>query len=322
MLQGTFETLSLPEVFGLLAGARKTGALYLDAGEVAGLVHIADGHCHAADSKEQYGPLSDGSDLLLRLVDLCFTSMCQPSGAFRFEADEPAPWSCPEPVELSDALVEVDRLLKQWREILRIIPSLDCRPCLLETLEVEELVLDRERWALLVAIDGRRSVREIVQRTGRPVMDLCQAMLELVEAGALGIIDPAAARAAEPLEPEAAPIIAVPAEAEPAPTAPAADEFAVEEFVVEEPVALERVPVEPEAFEPEGAPEPVAPEPAAPVLTVVPEPEPSPEPERVPEPVAQFASVLSSELPEVEATGSEGPDRGAFLRLFSGLRES
>ena len=28
------------------------------------------------------------------------------------------------------------------------------------------------------------------------------------------------------------------------------------------------------------------------------------------------------EPPEAEATGSEGPDRGAFLRLFSGLRES
>ena len=100
--------------------------------------------------------------------------MCQESGSFRFAADDPAPWRCAEPVELSDALVEVDRLLKQWREILRVIPSLECRPQLLDALEVDELVVDRERWALLVAIDGRRTVRELVQRTGRPVIELCQ----------------------------------------------------------------------------------------------------------------------------------------------------
>ena len=197
MLQGTFETLSLPEVLGLLAGARKSGALWLEAGPVSGVVHLTDGHCHAADSIEQHGPLDDGGDLLMRLVDLCFTSMCQPSGSFRFAADEPAPWSCPEPVELSDALVEVDRLLKQWREILRVIPSLDCR-VRARRLEVDELVIDREGWALLVAIDGRRTVRELVQRTGRPVIDVCQALLELVDAGALGVIDPAAALASGP----------------------------------------------------------------------------------------------------------------------------
>jgi len=306
MLQGTFETLSLPEVFGLLAGARKTGALYLDAGEVSGLVHLADGHCQAVDSRDQHGSLSDGGDLLLRLVDLCFTSMCQPSGSFRFEADEPAPWSCPEPVELSDALVEVDRLLKQWREILRVIPSLDCRPCLLETLEVDELVLDRERWALLVAVDGRRAVREIVQRTRRPVMDVCQAMLELVEAGALGIIDPAAARAAEISELEEA----VAAEAVPAPS--------------------EAVPRPLPVAGPDAE---VAPEAAAPVLTIVPEApaevatevgtyEPA-QPEAVEVQVEPEAPAVTPDNEAVpEATGPEGHDKGAFLRLFSGLRES
>jgi hypothetical protein len=312
MLQGTFETLSLPEVLGLLAGARKTGALYLDAGEVSGLVHLADGHCHAADSRAQHGALSDGGDLLLRVVDLCFTSMCQPSGSFRFVADEPAPWSCPEPVELSDALVEVDRLLKQWREIVRVIPSLECRPCLLETLEVEELVLDHERWTLLVAIDGRRTVREIVQRTQRPVMDVCQAMLELVEAGALGMIDPAAARASEITELEAV----VAAEAAPAPS---------ESVASPPPVVVTEAEPAPEA-------EPV-PEAVAPVLKIVPEaaPEATAAPEADPPAEPDVPDV--PEVPEAvldepddrrvnEATGSEGPDRGAFLRLFSGLRES
>ena len=198
MLQGTFETLSLPEVLGLLASARKSGALWLEAGSIAGVVHLEDGHCHATVAGDVVAPVETGPELLSRLVDLCFAAMCQESGSFRFAAEDPAPWWCPEPVELSDALVEVDSLLKQWREILRVIPSLECRPCLLDALEVDELVVDRERWSLLVAIDGRRTVRELVARSARPVIDVCHVLLELVEAGAIGVIDPAAAPRANP----------------------------------------------------------------------------------------------------------------------------
>ena len=318
MLQGTFETLSLPEVFGLLAGARKTGALYLDAGEVSGLVHLADGHCHAADSREQHGPLSDGGDLLLRLVDLCFTSMCQPSGSFRFEADEPAPWSCPEAVELSDALVEVDRLLKQWREILRVIPSLECRPQLLDTLEVDELVFDREGWTLLVAMDGRRTVRELVQRTNRPVIELCQSLLELIDAGAIGVIDPAAAypedaTVPEAVAPEAVTIdVVTPAVVPPETASPeVAPAFEAPPDIVPTPEAPAEA-----AEAAEAAPAPAV------VLTIVPDgtdaaTEPGPVPETPVEPAA-------NERPPAEqvAAGSEPPDKGAFLRLFSGLRDS
>ena len=308
MLQGTFETLSLPEVLGLLAGARKSGALWLEAGPVSGVVHLTDGHCHATESSEHRGPVVDGTELLGRLVDVCFATMCQDAGSFRFADDDPPPWTCSDPVELSDALVEVDRLLKQWREILRVIPSLECRPQLLDALEVDQLVFDREGWALLVAIDGRRTVRELTQRTGRPVMDVCQALLELVEAGAVGVIDPAAGRTAEP---EAAhePVPDPDPDPDPAPPAP-----------------------EPEPdLRPEPGPEPgldvapVAEAAPAPVLTIVPEaavePPVYPEPESsgapAPAPVAEAAPVAAE-----AASGGEAPDKGAFLRLFSGLRES
>ncbi|MDQ1509548.1 MAG: hypothetical protein QOG50_1392, partial [Actinomycetota bacterium] len=122
MLQGTFETLALPELLGLLASARKTGALRLEAGPVSGAIHLADGHCCAVETADHLGRVSDGGVLLARLVDVCFAVTRQESGAFRFASDEPPPWVADEPVELSDAVVEVDRLLKQWREILRVIP--------------------------------------------------------------------------------------------------------------------------------------------------------------------------------------------------------
>jgi Domain of unknown function (DUF4388) len=343
VLQGTFETLSLPEVLGLLASARKSGALWLDAGPISGVAHLADGHCHAAVAGDQLGPAENGTALLSRLVDLCFGVMCQESGSFRFAADDPAPWVCAEQVELSDVLVEVDRLLKQWREILRVIPSLECRPQLLDALEVDELVIDRERWALLVAMDGRRTVRELVQRTNRPVIELCQALLELVDAGAVGVIDPAAGRApeAEPTEPEVA-RAETPAPENVAPENVAAQSGAVEtgsaEAAVVETMAIDaavadavaagsRAPSEPAAApqvtHAEAAIEPTELAPAV-VLTIVPqaEVEGRAEPEVNGAPDPQPSAVQPPAAAEPAPSGTEAPDKGAFLRLFSGLRDS
>ncbi len=290
MLQGTFETLSLPEVLGLLSSARKSGALWLDAGPISGVAHLEDGHCQAAEVGDQRGAVETGSALSVRLVDMCFAVMCQESGSFRFVADDRAPWRCPELVELNDVLVEVDRLLKQWREILRVIPSLECRPQLLDELEVDEIVIDRDRWVLLVAIDGRRTVRELVQRTNRPVIELCQTLLELIEVRAVGVIDPAAARAPDV---ETARPLSAPAVPEPGP-APRADQ------------AMHEPATEPDTDAANAEPPPV--------LTIVAGHEPDGWPEPQP-PVAEPE-------PAPVASGADPPDRGAFLRLFSGLRDS
>jgi Domain of unknown function (DUF4388) len=301
MLQGTFETLSLPEVLGLLASARKSGALWVDAGPITGVVHVADGHCHAVEAGDLRNPVDGAPDLLIRLVDVCFAVMCQESGSFRFAADDPAPWWCAEPVELSDALVEVDRLLKQWREILRVIPSLECRPRLLDALEVDEIIVDRERWALLVAIDGRRTVRELVQRAGGPVIDVCHVLLELVEAGAIGVIDPAASR---PVEVEAEVVVEVQVESPPVERPP-------------EMVQAEAPP--PEIVQPEPEPVPVpVPEPVL-VEPVLVEPVPA---EAAHEAMVSSAATVLGAGAESVPGGGDAPDKGAFLRLFSGLRES
>jgi hypothetical protein len=327
VLQGTFETLSLPEVLGLLASARKSGALWLEIGSMPSVVHVEDGHCRAVETTDRQGPVDHGSELLDRLVEVCFNVVRVESGSFRFAAEEPAPWRCPEPVELSDALVEVERLVKQWREVVRVIPSLDCRPRLLDALVVDEVVFDRERWSLLVALDGRRTVRNVVEHAGLPALDVCHTLLELVEAGAVGILEPDAVRAEPVAEPVASPVAAAPpvAPGEPVPpappeTVPAPVERAPEP--VPEPAPAPPPPVEraPEPVpEPDAAPAP-APVVERPAFQPPPRPEPAPAARVEPEPTA---SEPHASDPVSESVGaSAGADRGAFLRLFSGLRET
>jgi uncharacterized protein DUF4388 len=195
VLQGTLETLPLPELLGLLSHSRKTGALWLDAGNSSAVLYLVEGRCAAAESSDAGEPLLDHDALLARVIDVCFAVERTEDGKFRFGPEQSA-WSCDDTVDLDVAVDELGRLVAEWRDIQSVIPSLDCRMKLADDLGVDELTLDRERWQLVVAIDGRRSVRDLVRKTDRPVLDVCHTILSLVDAGAVNVGAPPAAPAA------------------------------------------------------------------------------------------------------------------------------
>jgi hypothetical protein len=203
VLQGTFDTLSLTEVLGLLAQSHKTGALWLEAGSVQGRVYLADGRCRAAESGELTGPVDDDRELATRLVDVCFSLARQPGGSFRFAADEEPQWKTRLAVDVDEAVESLDKLLGEWREIQLVIPSLESRPALAALLGADSIIIDQPLWRLLVALDGARTVRDVMHHTERSVLDTCNALKELVELGAVEIL-PEAAEAPAPLaRPEA-----------------------------------------------------------------------------------------------------------------------
>jgi hypothetical protein len=238
VLQGTFDTLSLTEVLGLLAQSHKTGALWLEAGSVQGRVYLADGRCCAAESVELTDAVTTERDLATRLVDVCFTLARQHDGAFRFVADEQPNWRVAGGVAVDDAVDALDRLLAEWREIQAVIPSLDVRPTLATELGNDSIVVDQAGWRLLVCLDGRRSVRDVMRHTQRSVLDVCNALKQLVEEGAVEIA------------PEMPPAIPQPAAAVAMP-----DPFAVAlDEVVEAVEAIEAIEPEVEAL-PEPEPE-------------------------------------------------------------------
>jgi hypothetical protein len=187
VLQGTFDTLSLTEVLGLLAQSHKSGALWLEADTVQGRVYLAEGRCCAAEAAELTEPVGTADELAQRLVDVCFSVARLPGGSFRFVADEEPTWRAAAAVAVDGAVDRLDVLLEEWREIQAVIPSLETRPLLAAELGSDSIVIDPPRWRLLVALDGRRTVRDVVQETQRSVLDVCKALKELVEQGAVEI---------------------------------------------------------------------------------------------------------------------------------------
>ncbi len=186
MLQGTFDTLSFTEVLRLLADARKTGALRMDAG-VAATWWLVDGVCCAAEGGDLVEPVTDVRELLARMVDIGFVVARHAGGTFRFVADETPRWESEVRLEVDAVLIEIDGLLDQWREIEVVIPSLECRPVLCDELGSDRLEVDAETWRLIVQIDRRRTVRDLAHRTSRSVFELCRTLIDLVEIGAVTI---------------------------------------------------------------------------------------------------------------------------------------
>src|SRR5437763_489634 len=132
-LQGTLDTLSLPELCELLAGTNKTGALHVRAEAGQGVLWFTGGKVCAGEAGGQTGPPPPGAggDLFERLHDVCFELFRYHEGSFEFEADRRPSWPAERSVDVSGLLAETERRMAEWREIIAVIPSTGGRswPC-------------------------------------------------------------------------------------------------------------------------------------------------------------------------------------------------
>jgi Domain of unknown function (DUF4388) len=311
-LQGTFDTLSVTELFGLLSTAAKTGALRLEAGGGEASVFVSQGRCCGVDADETMasagsnGPAGSEAELARRLTDVGFAFARRPDGSFRFTDSEVGAHDCAITAALEPVIVEIGSMLDQWREIESTIPSLDARVRIAPVLGADEIILSAAEWGLLMALESGPTVRDLVARRAQPMLDVCRELLELVERGAVEV-GPEVEDGAE-VEVVATPVVAVPepvGEVRPdrhhrtapvvEPTEPYAPEAQVE--VAAPAAGLNAVAAAADAI--------VAAEQAAPARPTVPE-----------------GLLAAAETEEASGAGPDAAqDRGALLRLFSALKE-
>jgi Domain of unknown function (DUF4388) len=341
VLQGTFDTLSITEVLGLLAQSQKTGALWLEAGSVQGRVYLTKGRCCAAESGDVTGPVEGEHELGSRLVDVCFTLARQPSGSFRFAVDEEPAWPAKHTVDVDEAVEALDALLGEWREIQLVIPSLDTRPALSPALGADSVLVDQALWRLIVSLDGNRTVRDVMRHTERGVLDTCNALKRLVEMGAVEILP----ETSDTLEPtgdgqaaidaaEAASMLAdvagsvepgaEPHDGEDGEEADALAEHAGSEALDAGTDGADAAAEAPGAGEPAAAADPAAAPMPDPFAGAEDEAAMEPYPAGAEEALASEAGADLDGVPLGAGHLEEGDprDRGALLRLFSALRDT
>jgi len=225
-LQGTLDTLSLPELCELLSGTKKTGALHIRAETGQGVLWFDGGKVCAGEAGGQTGPPPPGAggDLLERLHDVCFELFRFNVGTFEFEPDRRPSWPADRSIDVDGLLAETERRMIEWRDIIAVIPSIEARPRLVpEPPAGGPITLDGTQWRVVTGIDGRRRVSALIRVLDGGEFTICKVLRSLVQAGLVEIDAAEQAPMAPGADSPAGASVALPADGEtseeqPAPT--------------------------------------------------------------------------------------------------------
>ena len=185
-LQGTLDTFALIDVFRLLASTNKTGRLRVSGDRGNGNVWFDGGGvvlAAAYNTKPSDAP-----------VTVIFELLRQHEGNFVFEADVTTP-EAGAPTDVEDLIREAEHLLIEWQEIEAVVPSIDLWVSLSPELPRPEVVVDGERWKVIVATGAGATVAEVGDVLGLGEIAISKAVKEVIEIGLLTISPEAPARA-------------------------------------------------------------------------------------------------------------------------------
>jgi hypothetical protein len=298
-LQGTLDTFSLAEILGLLEHARQTGALVVTGPEGHGTLYVTAGRFCAGEAADYSGPVDDRHALDVRLIDVCFHLFRFEAGSFEFLANESPPWTAERATDIAPIVETCEQIVRAWPAVEAVLPSFDVRPEVAADLPEESLTLSRTAFRILAMIDGRRTVRQIAREAGHSVVEVGPVLRDLIEHGAVRIEEPTGRSRSD--SDVVLPSGALHAVREAEPAAAGGDPI---EMVTSVPDASPPAPGE--ALERERA------ELAA--KAGLADPGPVPEPGS---PGAPGPDGAEEERSDTTITS----DRGALLRLFSGLRD-
>jgi Domain of unknown function (DUF4388) len=169
-LEGTLETIALPDVLALLSVTAKSGELRVESGGGVGRVWLDAGRVSGFDVGSQRSAV-DAFFALLRLKD----------GNFKFHAGT-EPLNPVEPQEVAPLMEEAEERLVQWPAISAVVPSLSSKVNLEDSVDAD-VNLSPEQWGLVAQIGGGRSVGEVLDARNFGEFDGCKAVKELVDLG-------------------------------------------------------------------------------------------------------------------------------------------
>ena len=174
-LQGTLDTFALPDVLRLLATTRKTGRLRVNGDRGSGSLWVEEGQL-AASELIVPGATDDS------LINTLFHLLRFKRGSFIFETGAMAPAGVVAS-EIEPMLDEAETMIVEWRSIEAVVPSIDAWLTLRPELAGSMVKIDNERWRIIAAIGGGRSVGGVGEALGLDELPALRGVKEIVELG-------------------------------------------------------------------------------------------------------------------------------------------
>jgi hypothetical protein len=167
-LEGSLETISLPDVLALLSVTAKTGELQVESRGAAGSVWFDAGHLVGFDVGDQKTP-----------VDALFRLLRHQEGHFSFRTGT-TPANAVAPQDVAPMLEEAENWLAEWPAIEAVVPSLEAVVSLKGSVG-EPVTLLPEEWQLVTAIGSGRPVRDVLAARGLGEFEGRKALKKLVD---------------------------------------------------------------------------------------------------------------------------------------------
>jgi hypothetical protein len=202
-LTGTFDCLPLDEALGVFARRRATGRLHVRTSSTQASLRLLDGKVVGAQTRNGNGG-NHTSGWHELVEEICCRALRDQRGAFDFVPEETVePFPGP-PMSADQVIKAARQRVAEWAAIEAVIPSFEVAPRLAESLSAEQITFDRDQWALVAMVDGRRTITALAHRLGLGLLRCCQLLKPLMEAGAVVV-----ATGAEKVAPLANPTWAV-----------------------------------------------------------------------------------------------------------------
>ncbi|MBN2090586.1 DUF4388 domain-containing protein [candidate division KSB1 bacterium] len=171
-LSGSISEMSLLEILKLINSGQMNGRLVVTNSVSHGEIYVESGqiiHC-----------VSDAS-----IGEVAFSNMLGwIEGKFSFENDIQAPeTSIVNSTE--QLLLEGTRMIKDWKEIKKVITSMDLIFSLSSGGSMGVVNLQPEEWQVLAHVNGNRTIMEIVDETGKDEFEIARILFRLHSAGLL-----------------------------------------------------------------------------------------------------------------------------------------
>jgi hypothetical protein len=186
MLQGSFDTFDFSEVLAMLASKDQSGRLRLHYGTASVDLFLHEGRLARAEYSEHGSP-SRLADTPERLEEACFEVLRWEHGSFEFHPGALPNSTRSVEAEVDAVLEGARRRLAEWDTVQAIIPSLEVQPRLAPELSSDSVVVTRQAWRVLAAVDGRRNGQALSRTLGMSPYELSALLAGLVNEGLLQV---------------------------------------------------------------------------------------------------------------------------------------
>lgn len=217
MLNGSLDTVALPDVLRLIAASGKSGLLRIFQASPSGRIFIVEGRIAFVTTRDENDPIEDllhmqyradyvGSQEERRIIDLgellesnpdAFSNFLEQivvevlsrllgvrSGQFHFDQDVRTRREMPRTFDIEASMKKAEARIEEWERVLAVVPSTtDAFRMAPRLVDDEEVKLGRRDWALLAATGSGTSISDISQRLRIFEFAAAKKVAELAERG-------------------------------------------------------------------------------------------------------------------------------------------